>query len=195
MLDAKEFLRIFEKSFKTNFPDLVRNREVIYVDCIGIKDPDDSHRRYNRHRGVHEKILDGIYESKGLDKVIAQFEGCVDPSKDGKPKLTVAVCKSGRHRAPAVKALGTVALRELIYEGEDKIGCIDLQNQSHWWHMCCYNYGKSWKVHKCNDCDYDRTSSTQPQQIRPGGNRNDVFVKFLEIFRKDRRKDHQDTRV
>ena len=71
---------------RSELTSLKWSKDVVYIDCTGLKDPDESNKRYHRHCGVHEKILEGIYESKGLDKVIAQYEGCIDPSKDGKPK-------------------------------------------------------------------------------------------------------------
>ena len=81
-----------------------------------------------------------------------------------------------------MKALGTVALRKIIDDGKDEINTIDLQNQSDWWHLCCYKYGESWQLHHCDECDYDRTAHMKPQQISPGGKRNDVYVKFLKRF-------------
>ena len=148
-LKDKVLLEKFDKSFRANYPTLTGSRKITYVDCTGLKDPGRD-RTLHGHRGSHERILNGVAKSHGVDKVMKQAVEGLGTCKDGHQRLVVAVCKSGRHRSVAVKEKTVHAYRSILYRGEDLIGSIDLQNQSDWSNLCCRN-GRH-----CGDCDYDR---------------------------------------
>ena len=50
--------------------------------------------------------------------------------------------------------MATDALRKSIFGGADKIGTIDLQNQTHWGHTCCYS--RCGHPQRCERCDCAR---------------------------------------
>ena len=148
-LKDKVLLEKFDKSFRANYPTLTGSRKITYVDCTGLQDPGRD-RALHGHRGSHERILNGVAKAHGVDKVMKQAVEGLGTCKDGKQRLVVTVCKSGRHRSVAVKEKTVHAYRSILYRGEDLIGSIDLQNQSDWSNLCCRN-GRH-----CGDCDYDR---------------------------------------
>jgi hypothetical protein len=153
-LEEKSLFEKVDKSFRANYSSLIGKptREIYYIDCTGLRDPSD-HKHLYGHRGSHPDILAGIMNAKDLQYVMAQVARCLRKHKDGKRMLVVTICKSGRHRSVGLKELVTYALRKYIYCGADKIGAIDLQNQSDWMHMCCYEDGYP---KRCPRCDYDR---------------------------------------
>jgi hypothetical protein len=153
-LEETSLFEKVDKSFRANYSSLIGKptREVYYIDCTGLHDPSD-HKHLHGHRGSHPDILAGIMDAKDLQYVMAQVARCLRKHKDGKRMLVVTICKSGRHRSVGLKELVTYAFRKYIYCGADKIGAIDLQNQSDWMHMCCYKDGYP---KRCPRCDYDR---------------------------------------
>ena len=153
-LEEKSLFEKVDKSFRANYSSLIGKptREICYIDCTGLRDPSD-HKHLYGHRGSHPDILAGIMNAKDLQYVMAQVVKCLSMHKDGKRMLVVTICKSGRHRSVGLKEMVTYALRKYIYCGADKIGAIDLQNQSDWGHMCCYKDGYP---KRCERCDYDR---------------------------------------
>ena len=93
-LDNELLRKLFVESFKANFPELCRNRNIIVIDCTKFVDPDKD-KSLRGHRGSHPETLRGVAEAENFLEV-NEFLQDLDRVGDN---LVINVCKVGRHRS------------------------------------------------------------------------------------------------
>ena len=147
-------MQLFEKSFRINYPELCKGRNVIIVDCTRVKaDPGDD-MSLRGHTGRHWKTVEKLVDHR-------EFEDMNEPLKLlhlDKKNLVINVCVKGRHRSVANKECQFGALTTYMYNGNPApIDCLDLQAQSHWKHLC---------RKACKECDMK--SNRYKEAIRKG---------------------------
>ena len=146
----------FLRSFKTNFPELCHDRNIVLIDCTPYYNPEKD-RRLRLHTGRHPDNLGEIVASDDYAKVNAPLKN-LDP--EGK-NLIINVCKSGRHRAVANEESQLNPVQTILYgvkypssDGKgDLAEGLDLQAETHWGHMC----GR--ECEKCRRCNPENEPS------------------------------------
>ena len=94
----KELMKKIRMSLAYNYPDLVKDRNVMIVDCTLLHDP-DADKGLRGHAGTHPKICQGVVWHKKFLTAQQQLQNFDHAGKN----LIVNMCKSGRHRAEAMK--------------------------------------------------------------------------------------------
>ena len=140
---------MFIRSLRSNYPQLCKGREIIVIDCNQFHDPEKDKGDVKRHRGTHWKIQSGVMDDR-------RFEEIMDPLRrfnsipEGRRKLIVCVCRSGRHRSEAVRSAVHTTLCYDYYDVQPDSGgisTIQLQAGDRWNHICTQG--------RCSECDYD----------------------------------------
>ena len=150
---SREGRAVFLDSFRANYPDLVRGRNVILIDCTCFTDPrqDTSLRR---HLGTHKETYRNLVEADEFAKVNKPLKKLRTDQKN----LVIDVCKSGRHRSVAQASCQATSIVDVLYRGDPTRSVVvqDLQCETHWEHLCPQG---------CPDCDSDSEENKLSKQI------------------------------
>ena len=126
----------FMNSFSANYPELVEDRNIYFLDCTLFHTPDRS-RELRRHVGLNPRIQEEVVDDENFMKVISPVK-TYDPTKRN---LVITCCISGKHRGVAVGELVTVGLDKLFFDGTDdkssgKVVLCNLSENDHWYGTC-----------------------------------------------------------
>ena len=139
---SREGRQVFLRSFKENYPDLAKDRNIILIDCTWFNDPHHD-KSLRSHLGTHRETFRKIVDSDQFVKVNTPLNKLLADKKN----LVIDVCRSGRHRSVAEGSCQAESIHRILYRGDPnkQVGVMDLQSESHWQHMCA----------DCSDCDSD----------------------------------------
>jgi hypothetical protein len=85
--------QLFEKSFRINYPELCKDRNVIIVDCTRVKaDPGDD-MSLRGHTGRHWKTVEKLVDHKEF----VEMNSPLQQLRLDKKNLVINVCVQGRH--------------------------------------------------------------------------------------------------
>jgi hypothetical protein len=124
--------QLFEKSFRANFPDMCRDRNIVIIDCTRIKRDPGEDKSLRGHCGRHWKNVQNHVDHK-------DFVDLNSPLKElriDKKNLVINVCVQGRHRSVANKECQRMLISRMYNGDGSPIEMIDLQSQSHWRYLC-----------------------------------------------------------
>jgi len=124
--------QLFEKSFRANFPDICRDRNIVIIDCTRIKADPGEDKSLRGHCGRHWKNVQNHVDHK-------DFVDLNSPLKElriDKKNLVINVCVQGRHRSVANKECQRMLISRMYNGDGSPIEMIDLQSQSHWRNLC-----------------------------------------------------------
>ena len=96
-LQDPETKQILLDSFKKNYPDLVRGRKIVVIDCTTYKDPGDMQLR--GHVGYHPRIMQQIVEDQRYKQVCEPLK---EIDFEAEAALILCCCNRVRHRSVAV---------------------------------------------------------------------------------------------
>ena len=128
----KNTVQLFEKSFRANFPDICRGRNIVIIDCTRIKADPSEDMSLRGHCGRHWKNVQNHVDHK-------DFVDLNSPLKElriDKKNLVINVCVQGRHRSVANKECQRMLISRMYNGDGSPIEMIDLQSQSHWRYLC-----------------------------------------------------------
>ena len=124
--------QLFEKSFRANFPDICRDRNIVIIDCTRIKRDPGEDKSLRGHCGRHWKNVQNHVDHKDF----ADLNSPLKELRIDKKNLVINVCVQGRHRSVANKECQRMLISRMYNGDGSPIEMIDLQSQSHWRYLC-----------------------------------------------------------